>query len=158
MRKRIIGHLVEKDHSQSTEQPWLDIESMVDVEISSEDEAHPIESALLAGNSSGWRAADAGEQTVRLVFNDPQPIKRILLEFEETRVDRTQEYVLRWTNESGQTQDIVRQQWNFSPNGATNEVEHYEVELAEVKILELSINPNSSDENAIATLKQWRVA
>ena len=42
---------------------WLNIESLVEVEISSEDVDYPIESALLPGNTSGWRALDSGKQS-----------------------------------------------------------------------------------------------
>lgn len=39
------------------DQDWLNVEALAEVEISSEDAAHPIESALLPGGGSGWRAA-----------------------------------------------------------------------------------------------------
>ena len=158
MRKRIISSSVLEEQVKSTVQNWLNIEELVEVEVSSEDEAHPIESALLSGSGSGWRAVDSGEQTIRLVFNHPQSIKSIMLKFEEPGIERTQEYVLRWSNESGQPHEIVRQQWNFSSKGATNEIENHHVELSDVKVLELSINPDISGGNSIATLRELRIA
>lgn len=158
MRKRIISNSVLEEQGKSTVQKWLNIDKLVEVEISSEDEAHPIEYALLPGNVSGWRAVDSGEQTLRLVFNHPQSIKRIMLKFEEPGIERTQEYVLRWSNESGQLNEIVRQQWNFSPKGATSEIENHHVELADVKVLELTINPDISGGNSFATLRELRIA
>jgi hypothetical protein len=43
---------------------------------------------------------------------------------------------------AGGLHEIVRQQWNFSPEGATAEREDYRVALTEVTILELSIIPD----------------
>lgn len=158
MRKRIISNSILEEQGKSTVQKWINIEELVEVEISSEDEAHPIESALLSGSVSGWRAVDSGEQTIRLVFNRPQSIKIIMLKFEELSIERTQEYILCWSNESGQSHEIVRQQWNFSPNGATNEIENHHVELSDVKDLELTINPDISGGNALASLRELRIA
>jgi hypothetical protein len=158
MRKRIISNSNQEEQKKSMVQNWLNLEALVDVEISSEDEAHPIESALLPGNVSGWRAADPGEQTIRLVFLQPQSIERIMLKFEGHGIERTQEYVLRCSFGSGQFQEIVRQQWNFSPNGADSEIENHHVELFDIKVLELIINPDISRGNAFATLQELRIA
>ena len=38
------------------------MEGLAEVEITSEDAAHPIESALLPGRASGWRAAGPGNR------------------------------------------------------------------------------------------------
>ena len=123
MRKRIIPSTAEAG-SPPSGCDWLDLEDLVQVEITSEDPAHPIESALLPGATSGWRAAGPGEQTIRLLFAQPQAVHRIWLEFVEPDVERTQEFVLRWSPDSGQTvHEIVRQQWNFSPHGATGQTE-----------------------------------
>ena len=56
MRKRIV---VPDQESPSPDQEWLNIEDLAEVELTSEDAAHPIESALLPGGRSGWRAAKA---------------------------------------------------------------------------------------------------
>jgi hypothetical protein len=40
---------------------------------------------MLSGQILGWRAADSGAQTIRLVFDESQRLKRIALVFEETR-------------------------------------------------------------------------
>lgn len=123
------------------------------------DAAHPIESAFLSGDNSGWRAAASGKQTIRLLFTQPQQLRRIALEFVETQAERTQEYVLRWSPDSGKTfREIARQQWNFSPQGATRESENHLVELAAVTQLELSIIPNIGGGPAVASLAQLRLA
>ena len=74
MRKRIIAH-VQKE-TTSSDQDWLNVEGLAEVEVTSEDAAHPIESALLPGRASGWRAAGPGKQTIRLLFNHPQRLRR----------------------------------------------------------------------------------
>ena len=93
----------------------------------SEDVDHPIESALIPRMGSGWRAAQPGEQTIRLRFDEPLRIKRIRLLFHEDEQERTQEFVLRWSPDGGQSyREIVRQQYNFSPPEAAREIEDYE--------------------------------
>jgi hypothetical protein len=157
MRKRII----ESDQKRNADsgQKWLDVEKLAVVEVSSENDAFPVESALLPGKGSGWRASLPGKQIIRLIFDRPQRLQWVRLNFEELEKERTQEIVLRWSKDSGQSyQEIVRQQWNFSPEGATSEVEDYHLELPAVTILELSINPDISGRNAFASLKELRLA
>jgi hypothetical protein len=157
MRKRIITPVQQETASPALE--WLNMERLTEVEITSEDAAHPIESALLPVRASGWRAAGPGKQTIRLLFDYPQRLQRIWLNFVETRTERTQEYVLRWSPDGGQSfREIVRQQWNFSPQGATSETEDLHVELPAVTVLELSIIPDISGGNAFASLAQLRLA
>ena len=157
MRKRIIAP--NRQEAVPPDQDWLNVEDLALVEITSEEAAHPIESALLSGGTPGWRAADPGKQTIRLLFTQPQPLRRIWLNFVEDHAERTQEYVLRWSADGGQSyREIVRQQWNFSPQGATSETEDLHVELSAVTVLELSIIPDTSGGNAIASLAQLRLA
>ncbi len=157
MRKRIID--AGSRDTARPDQDWLDVESIAEVEISSEDTAHPIESALLPGRTSGWRAAAPGRQTIRLHFDRPQALQRIWLKFLESGAERTQEYTLRWSADGGQSfREIVRQQWNFSPRGATCETEDHRVELPAVTVLELSVIPDTSGGNALASLAQMRLA
>jgi hypothetical protein len=73
MRKRIIDHV--QKTALSSDQDWLNVERLVEVEITSEDAAHPIESALLPGRGSGWRAAASGKQTIRLLFTHSQRLR-----------------------------------------------------------------------------------
>jgi len=157
MRKRIIRPA--QQAAAPPDDEWLNLEMLAEVEVSSEDSARPIECALLPGQASGWCASEAGKQTIRLLFAHPRPLKRIWLHFVEGRTERTQEYVLRWSPDGGKTfRDIVRQQWNFSPHGATSEVEDHRVELPAVSVLELSIDPDTSGKNALASLEALRLA
>lgn len=157
MRKRVIA-AVQQDASPP-DQDWLNMDGLAEVEMTSEDATHPIESALLPGEGAGWRAAVPGKQTIRLLFAQPQRLRRIRLNFVEPVAERTQEYALRWSPDGGRSfHEIVRQQWNFSPQGATSETEDHRVELAGVTVLELSITPDTSDQSAFASLAQLRIA
>jgi hypothetical protein len=158
MRKRIISTTAQQE-TTSPDLEWLNLEDLAEVEITSEDASHPIESALLPGRDSGWRSAGPGEQKIRLIFNRPQRLQRIWLKFVETQTARTQEFVLRWSPDGGQSyQEIVRQQWSFSPEGSTSENEDFHVELPSVTVLELNIIPDISGGDAIASLAQLRLA
>ena len=131
----------------------LDVANLGVVEITSEDETCPIECALQRGERRGWRAAEPGPQVIRLLFDQPQKLKRIRLVFEETETQRTQEFVLRWSPDHGRSfREIVRQQWNFSPPGTIRETEDYTVELPDVTVLELKILPDQSGGTARASL------
>jgi hypothetical protein len=157
MRKRIITSV--QQETSPPELEWLDLDMLAEVEITSEDAAHPIESALLPGRSSGWRALGPGEQKIRLLFAHPQQIGRIWLNFLETHTERTQEYVFRWSPDGGKSfREIARQQWNFSPQGATSETEDLHVDLPAVTVLELNIIPDISGGNAVASLAKLRLA
>lgn len=137
---------------------WLDLDKIAQVAVTSEDPDYPIESAFDFGESSGWRAGGKGEQTIRLIFDPPQRIKRIWLRFVETEAERTQEFSLRWRPEKDASErEIVRQRWNFSPTGSNTEIEDYKVDLVNVGILELKINPDVSQGGAIAKLAEWRI-
>lgn len=156
MRKRIIAPAVQE--AAAFDRDWLDVERLAEVEITSEDSAHPIESALRPGEE-GWRAAGPGKQTIRLIFSEPQWLRRVWLEFHEARVERTQEYVMRCSSDGGRSfREVVRQQWNFSPNGATRESEDHRVDLPAVNVLELAITPDIGGGTAVASLAGLRLA
>ncbi len=157
MRKKLIAPV--RQDTPHPDHDWLDLERLAEVEITSEDPAHPIESALLPDGRPGWRAAEPGRQSIRLLFSNPQRIRWIRLSFVESSVERTQEYVLRWSADGGHSfRDIVRQQWNFNPGGSSTETEDHHVDLSGVTTLELGIIPNIGGGNAVASLAQFRVA
>jgi len=156
MRKKIISST--QNEAVYPDQDWLNMEEIASVEITSEDSSHPIESALLSGCTQGWLAASSGEQAIRLIFDQPQRLQRIWLNFIETQQVRTHEYVLRWSTDGQTFQEIVRQQWNFSPAGDTCEISDYHVDLQQITVLELIIIPNISGGNALASLAQLKLA
>jgi hypothetical protein len=157
MRKRLITPTPETVRSRG--EGWLNVERAAMVELTSEQKDYPVESAFASGEAQGWRAAEPGPQTIRLIFDQPQRLKQISLVFEEKETARTQEFVLRWSADGGNSfREIVRQQWNFSPPETIREVEEYQVELASVTALELIIVPNVSGGIARASLKSLRLS
>jgi hypothetical protein len=142
-----------------SDQVWMDVDRIASVGVSSEESDYPIESALLLEGKLGWRAANAGMQTIRLVFDEPQKLRRISLVFEDTENSRTQEFVLRWSPDiESSFREIVRQQWNFSPPDSVRETEDYVVELSKVRVLELKILPDKNGGEVRASLVSLRLA
>jgi hypothetical protein len=155
MRKHIINR---SSKPPSTDHAWLDLERLAQVEITSEETGHPIESALTNGGGPGWLASETGKQTIRLLFDEPQAFGHIHLVFEEERRERTHEFLLRWSKDGGRSyREILRQQYTFSPPGATREVEDYTVNLDGVTALELTIVPDLSGGDARASLISLRL-
>jgi len=137
----------------------LDLDRAAVVEVTSEEKEYPVESALVLGETRGWRAADCGTQTIRLIFDQPPELAHIALLFEEAEIPRTQEFVLRWSPDGGRSfREIVRQQWNFSPPNSIREREDYQVHLSGVTVLELVIVPDISGGLARASLKSLRLS
>jgi hypothetical protein len=156
MRKQIIKHSRDVDLDVAT---WLDLQRLARIELTSEDSTFPIEAALDTTPGSGWRAAEAGEQTIRLLFNEPKMVRRIQVSFLENQYPRTQEFVLRWLADGARSySEIVRQQYTFSPPETTQELETYDVNRMLVIAIELTIVPNISGGNARASLAQLRIA
>ncbi len=157
MRKRIV---TQGDQGKlPSGENWLDLENLVQAEITSEDASHPIESALKPGDGPGWRASEPGLQTVRLLFDEPLQIRRIRLVFQEDEQQRTQEFLLRWSSDSGRSYwEIARQQYNFSPPNTPREEDDYVVDLAGLTVLEISIYPDISGGAAHASISTLRLA
>ena len=156
MRKRITNQGA--GSASLSNRQWLNVEHLAQVEVTSEAAAHPIESALIPGAGPGWRAEQPGQQTVRLLFDEPQRVRHIRLLFQEDERQRTQEFVLRWSSDGGQSyREIVRQQYNFSPPGSTSECEDYDVNLDRVTALELAIVPDISGASVCASLAELRL-
>ena len=158
MRKHIIDKPRVAD-TAAENRVWLDIASLAQADLTSEDPAYPIEAALQDDRESGWRATGTGEQTIRLLFDAPTPVRHIRLLFRETETQRTQEFVLRWRSDTaGEWREIVRQQYTFSPPHTSEELEDYGVELDALSELELSIVPDIGGGPARASLAQLRLA
>lgn len=151
MRKRVIGQEPPDD------QRWLDLETLAEVEVTSEDPARPIELAL-KGSGQGWLAATPGEQVIRLLFDVPARLRSIEVRCDEPDATRTQELVLRWSPDRGETyREIVRQQYTFSP-GTTCEIERYAVAIDNMTALELRVVPDIQGGSARASLSRLRLA
>ena len=156
MRKRIVTHHAQQGGESN--KCWLNLEQIATVEVTSEDPSFPIESVFGSDDGPGWRASEGGEQQIRIIFDQPVSVRRVQLRFQETGGERTQEFALRWSSESGRpATEILRQQWNFSPGGSTTEIEEYVVDLDGVAVLELAIRPDLRRPEAVASLASLRL-
>jgi hypothetical protein len=156
--RKTVGKFSSQD-APSDEVNWLDLESLAQVEVTSEHPEFPIESAMVAGAGPRWLASRPGTQTILVKFDKPRRLKRIWLRFVEGGNERTQEFNLSWSTDGGRSfREIVRQQWNFSPSGSTVESEDYRVDLSRVTTVKLAIDPDLGRGEALATLSELRMA
>lgn len=138
---------------------WRDLAALAQASATSQDPAYPIADALLEQSDTGWRAAAPGPQTIQLRFDVPQRIRAVQLEFFEPARPRTQEYTLAWSADSEHgLREAVRQQWNFNPDNAATETETHRLDLENVTLLELRINPDIASTQTYATLARLRLA
>jgi hypothetical protein len=155
MRKQVIadGPLPVPDRAV-----WLDLQAIASVEVTSEAPEFPVESALaLEPAAGGWRAAVPGEQTITVVFDTPQRISRIFVQFVEPELERTQEFALSYSRDrAGSFTDIVRQQWNFNES-ARSETEVYRVQADGVTAVRLTVIPDVRGGDARASLARLRI-
>ncbi len=163
MRKSLIGVGADAESAHSTAQgTWIDLDQHASIEITSEDPNFPVEQAFGDGQGAGWRAAATGPQLIRITFDHPTAIRRIRLHFVERSAERSQEFALYAKHQTGQMNEVVRQQFTFSPRGSTEEIEDYSVDLNEVTSLELRIDPDRAHDPAhskhFAVLQSLRLA
>jgi hypothetical protein len=138
IRKKVIGE------TERLDEDWRDLSQCAAFEVTSEEVGSPLENAL-SPDASKWIAATPGEQVIRITFDEPQNVSKIFLLFEETANARSQEFVLSWQRVGQpQWQEIVRQQFNFSPPATTTEKEDFNVSLQKASALELIIIPERS--------------
>jgi hypothetical protein len=143
LRKQIL----KEQTSLPTLQPQeKDISAIATVMVTSESPEHPIDHAFDSYRGPGgsrWLASEPGDQTLILAFDAPQGIHRICLEVEEREVSRVQELQLAISCDGGQTyREVVRQEFHFSPSGATFEREEWAVTADEVTHVRLVIRPD----------------
>jgi hypothetical protein len=140
---------------------WRDLERIARVEITSEDPTFPIEHALGKTATTGWRASETGPQTIRMHFDEPLTIRRIQLHFIDKSAERSQEFAV-YAGSGTELREVVRQQFTFSPGGATEEIEDYPVSINGVTVLELKIDPDRSHDPKLsqnfASLQSLRLA
>jgi hypothetical protein len=133
-----------------------DIAALATVLVTSEASDHPIDHAFDGSrgpSGSRWVAGEPGEQTLILAFDTPQMIQTIRLEVEEQDVLRTQEFSLAISRDGGHTyQELLRQEYTFSPPGTTFEREEWRVMAEGVTHLRLVIRPDKGGGPARATL------
>jgi hypothetical protein len=89
-------------------------------------------------------------------FDRPQAISRLVYEVEETVRERTQEVRVEVSEDGARTyRQILVQEYNFSPRGATYQREEQRLDLHRVTHLRLTIVPNKNG-SSTATLTALR--
>lgn len=137
---------------EASDVPWLDLDLVADI-------------AIVAGGRrvvpapGCWSAPDPGEQMIEIRFHRRTPLRRLRIVSSECNESRTQELTV-WVSVRGgeRHREVLRQQFNFSPDGATEEVEEYVLELEDVSRIQVRIVPSIDGRRAVARVSEVRVA
>lgn len=131
---------------------WLNIEAVADVVVMVDGRREPRRPGF-------WSADRPGVQTIEIRFHDRTPVRRLCVVSSEVEQTRTQEMAI-WVSLRGgeRHREVLRQQFTFSPGGATEEVEEYDLELEEVSTIQLRIVPSIDGRSAVARVDDVRVA
>ena len=133
-----------------------DIAALATVLVTSEAPGHPIDHAFDDSRGPGgsrWVAEAPGQQRLALVFDTPQTLRTLTLEVEELETQRTQELAVAISRDGGHTyQELLRQEYNFSPPGTTFEREVWTLGAEGVTHLQLTIKPDKGSNLCHATL------
>ncbi len=160
LRKQIIKpHPVTRDANTGE----IEIAAVATVLVTSESPEHPIDHIFdddRGQSGTRWIAGELGEQTVILAFDAPQTIDQILLEVEEPEVPRTQELQLSLSCDAlvlsflggMEYRELLRQEFNFSPDGTTFERVKWTASAQGVTHLRLVIKPDKGGKPCRATL------
>jgi hypothetical protein len=138
----------------------INIVGCATIAFSSESPAHPIEH-LFDGHSGpgATRWISARPDTVERViveFDEPHSISHLVYEVEESVRERTQEIRVEISENGDRTcRQILVQEYNFSPSGATYQREELRLNLLRVSRLRLTVvpNKNGSGRATITTLR-----
>ena len=132
--------------------PWLDIRAVADVTMT-------VGGRRVAPAPSAWTADTPGEQLIDVRFQHPTAVRRIRLVSSETEHSRTQEMTI-WASllRGERHREVLRQQFNFTPHGATLQVEDYGLELNDVSSIQVRIVPSIDGAPAIACVKELQIA
>lgn len=154
--------LLPEEHPQARDTAGsIDIAACATILYSSEHPEHPIENLLDDHGGAGgtrWASArqNATEQIV-IAFDTPRSISRLVYEVEEAQFERTQEIRVELSRDAGRTyQQVLVQEYTFSPQGATLQREDLRLDAEAVSQLRLTIMPHKSG-NGIATLTSLRL-
>jgi hypothetical protein len=134
----------------------VDVATLATVLVSSETPEFPVDNVFDGHYGPGgtrWIAAEPGEQVLTVAFDTPQLLQGIVLEVEEREVERTQELSVALSADGGQTyRELLRQEYTFSPAGATFEREEWTVPSQEVTHVRLRIKPDKGGRPCRAAL------
>lgn len=131
---------------------WLDLDAVAHVTITARGERLPRAHKL-------WSANCPGEQLIEVRFRQPTDVRRLRVVATEAEQSRTQEMTVWASLHRGERhREVLRQQFNFSPDGATEEVEEYALTLDGVSAIQLRIVPSIDGTPATARVSELRVS
>lgn len=134
----------------------LDIIRNAEVIATSESENFPLDNIVdgsTGPGSSQWVAGTTGPQTLIFKFDTPQNITTIVYEIEEREVARTQEVCFEASTDSGaHFREILRHEYNFSPDGSTFQREELKLALPQTTELKMTIKPDKGNPDCRAKL------
>jgi hypothetical protein len=156
VRKRLLGAA-----ARSTAADEIDIARCATIRFSSEQPDHPVEHLLdgcYGPGASRWIGGRADEtEEIVVEFDQPQPLSRLLYEVEDKECERTQEVRVEVSEDGGRSwRQILAQDYNFSPRGATFQRQDHRFERLRASHLRLLIVPNKNGSGA-ATLTTLRL-
>jgi hypothetical protein len=92
-------------------------------------------------------------------FREPTAVSRLKVVCSEHEQSRTQEMTVWASVHRGEEHhEVLRQQFNFSPDGATEEVEEYSLNLHAVSAIHLRIIPSVDGAPAVVRVNELRLA
>jgi hypothetical protein len=156
LRKRLLDAT-----ARATAAGEIDIALCATILFSSEQPDHPVEhlfDGCSGPGASRWIGgrADQTEEIV-LEFDQPQPLSRLVYEVEDKECERTQEVRVEVSEDGARSwRQILAQEYNFSPRGATFQRQDQRFERCRASHLRLSIVPNKNGPGA-ATLTTLRL-
>ena len=159
MHKRLMSEQVSHRAGRTGE---IDVASLAMFRYSSEDPVHPLDHLIDGrGGRGGTRWAGARANTtecIELEFDPAQEISRLVYEVEEYLVERTQQVRVEVSVDHGRIyRQVLAQDYNFSPEGATFQHEEVDLEVGPITHLRLTIVPNKSG-SGVATLTSLRLS
>ena len=138
--------------NETTDASWLDLAVVADVAV------------MVGGRRESrvpglWSADRPGEQTIEIRFHDRTPVRRLRVVSSEVEQSRTQQMTI-WVSLRGgeQHREVLRQQFSFGPNGATEKVDEYALHLEDVSSIQLRIVPSIDGRPAVARVSELLVA
>lgn len=154
LRKKIIPSAM--GVAMPTPANTIDIIRHAEVIATSESENFPLDNIVdgsMGPGSTQWVAGTTGPQTLVFKFDMPQHLTGILYEIEEKDVARTQEVSFEVSFDSGaHFQEILRHEYNFSPDGSTFQREELKLDLSRVTDLKMIIKPDKGNLSCLAKL------
>jgi hypothetical protein len=149
LRKQLISESVAGDLLHTALRNEIDVRACAEVRFSSEHSQHPVDHLFDGSSGKGASRWVAGRRdrpaTIVLVFDEPADLAQCAFEAEECELARTQQVTAEYLVASGDTyRQCFIQEFNFSPEGATYQREHIELNLRSVRRFRLTVLADKS--------------